>query len=96
MNILLHWSKIPEEDLYFFIPQDDLDGILMDALQTVDGHIGGLDDGEDSDESEADFLARCESINAVSDYVDAHRDNALRTPFAIPADTILYHTGVLL
>ena len=95
MNILLHWSCIPEEDLYFFIPQEDIDGMLMDALQTANGHIGGVDEDLDCDDNEA-FLARCESINAVGDYVEAHLDDALSVPFAIPSDTVLFHTGVLL
>ena len=81
MNILLHWSCIPEEDLYFFIPQED---------------IGGLDEDPDGDNGEADFLARCEAISAVGDYVNAHRNDALAVPFAIPSDTVLFHTGVLL
>lgn len=95
MNILLHWSCIPEDDLYFFIPMEDLDGMLMDSLQTANGHIGGLDEDLDNDDGDA-FLARCEAINAVGDYVDAHRESALSVPFAIPSDTVLFHTGVLL
>lgn len=96
MNILLHWSCIPEEDLYFFIPQEDIDDILMDALQAANGHIGGLDEDPDGDNGEADFLACCEAISAVGDYVDAHHNDALAVPFAIPSNTVLFHTGVLL
>lgn len=95
MNILLHWSRIPEEDLYFFIPQEDIDDMLMGALQTANGHIGGVDEDLDCDDNDA-FLARCEAINDISDYVDAHRESALSVPFAIPSDTILFHTGVML
>lgn len=95
MNILLHWSEVPEDDLYFLIPEEDMDDTLQDALRVANGHIGGLEEDED-EVSESLFMERCEAINAVYEYVDAHRDDALAVPFAIPSDTVFYHTGVLL
>lgn len=92
MNILLHWSCIPEDDLYFLIPEEDMDDMLQDALRKANGHIGGLEE----DVPEDLFLERCEAINAVQDYVNAHRDDALAVPFEVPSGAVFYHTGVLL
>ena len=92
MNILLHWSHIPEDDLYFLIPEEDMDDILARALQDANGHIGGLEEDVPDDM----FMRRCEAINEVQEYVEAHRDDALAVPFLIPPNTTLFHTGVLL
>lgn len=92
MNILLHWSEVPEYDLYFLIPDEDMDDMFATALQDANGHIGGMEE----DVPEDLFMRRCYAINAVQEYVDAHRDDALAVPFLIPSNTVLVHTGVLI